>query len=80
MLTPSELTKGVRARRLSAVWSRKRLLHNGSAGSLADVFCLEGPRKESLLGEGYSTAGHPFTCEGLSVSEKELLIYYLESL
>jgi hypothetical protein len=80
VLTPAELTRGVRARRLSAVWSMKRLFHNGSAHSLSDVFCLDGPRPESELGSGFSTAGHPFTCEGLSLEEKTSLIYFVESL
>lgn len=80
VLTPSELTQGIRARRLSAVWSMKRLFHNGSAHSLADVFCLDGPRPQSQLGSGFSTAGHAFTCDGLSFEEKSSLIYFLESL
>lgn len=80
VLTPAELTKGVRARRLSAVWSLKRLFHNGSAHSLSDVFCLEGPRPDSGLGSGFSSAGHPFTCDNLSENEKTSLIAFLESL
>jgi cytochrome c5 len=80
VLTPPELTKGLRARRLSAVWSLSRLFHNGSASSLDDVFCLHGPRPPSPLGSGYSTAGHNFTCEGLSSEQKQHLIRFLESL
>lgn len=80
VLTPPELTRGLRARRLSAAWSLKRLFHNGSAHSLSDVFCLEGPRPDSGLGSGFSSAGHPFTCEGLSRDEKDSLIYFLQSL
>jgi hypothetical protein len=79
VLTPKEVTKGVRARRLSAVWSMTRLFHNGSAGSLADVFCLHGPRPPSALGPGYSTAGHAFTCDGLTRTQKQELISFLES-
>jgi len=80
VLTPPELTRGVRARRLSAVWSLKRLFHNGSAHSLSDVFCLNGPRPDSGLGSGFSSTGHPFTCDGLSRDEKKSLIAFLESL
>ena len=80
VLTPPELTKGLRARRLSAAWSMKRLFHNGSAHSLADVFCLDGERPDSGLGDGFSSAGHPFTCEGLSHAQKNSLIYFLKSL
>jgi hypothetical protein len=80
VLMPPELTKGIRARRLSAVWSMTRLFHNGSAHSLADVFCLDGPRPDSNLGSGFSSAGHPFTCDGLSHDEKLSLIHFVESL
>jgi mono/diheme cytochrome c family protein len=80
VLTPPEITKGVRARRLSAAWSLKRLFHNGSAHSLSDVFCLDGPREDSGLGDGFSSAGHPFTCQGLSHAQKTSLIYFLQSL
>jgi mono/diheme cytochrome c family protein len=79
VLTPEELTKGLRARRLSAVWSLKRIFHNGSASSLSDVFCLDGPRPASELGDGYSTAGHPFTCD-LSPADKRAAMYFVESL
>jgi hypothetical protein len=79
VLTPPELTKGIRARRLSAVWSMTRLFHNGSAHSLADVFCLDGPRPASSLGSGFDTAGHPFTC-ALPYDDKLSLIQFLESL
>lgn len=81
VLLPEELTKGIRARRLSGVWSMTRLFHNGSASSLADVFCLNGPRPASTLTSGgHSSAGHMFTCEGLSKDDKNSLIYFLESL
>jgi hypothetical protein len=79
VLTPPEITKGIRARRLSAVWSLSRLFHNGSASSLADVFCLNGPRAQSTRGAGYSTAGHMFTCDGLSDDQKRSLIAFLQS-
>ena len=80
VLTPEEITKGVRARRLTAVWSLGRLFHNGGASSLAEVFCLDGPRAESSMGPGHSTAGHSFTCQGPSGEEKRNLIAFLESL
>jgi mono/diheme cytochrome c family protein len=80
VLTPEELTGGIRARRLSGVWSMNRLLHNGSVRSLSDLFCLNGPRPQHVTGSGHSSAGHNFTCEGLSNDEKSSLIYFLESL
>jgi hypothetical protein len=80
VLTPPELTRGVRARRLTAVWSLGRLFHNGSASSLAEVFCLDGPRPASTLGPGHGTAGHDFTCRDLSTDEKHSVMAFLESL
>jgi hypothetical protein len=79
VVEPDELTRGVRARRLSGVWSMSRLFHNGSVGSLAEVFCLDGPRRENVRGSGHSTAGHAMTCD-IPRDEKLALIAFLESL
>jgi hypothetical protein len=80
VITPAEITGGLRARRLSAVWSLSRLFHNGSAHSLPDVFCLDGPRVDSGLGSGFSTAGHMFPCDLPSRDAKLNVIEFLESL
>jgi hypothetical protein len=80
VLTPPELTRGVRARRLSAVWSLGHLFHNGSASSLDEVFCLNGPRPASPPYPGHSTAGHTYTCDGLTTDEKQSLIAFLQTL
>lgn len=79
VLTPEELTGGVRARRLSGIFSRTLLLHNGSVTSLNDLFCVNGPRIPSTLGSGYSNAGHDFTCK-LAAEEKKAVMYFLQSL
>jgi hypothetical protein len=80
VVTPPELTRGVRSRRLSAVWSLGRLFHNGSASSLSDVFCLDGPRAASPPYAGRSTVGHTYTCDALSTDQKEALIAFLQTL
>lgn len=80
VLTPPEVTRGLRTRRLSAIWSQSRFFHNGSLSSLEEVFCLTGPRVPSALGAGFSTAGHSYTCDGLSVDDKNSLIAFLRSL
>ncbi len=79
VITPKEITRGLRARRLSGVWSMTRLFHNGSIESLDEVFCLDGPRKENTRGSGFSTAGHMYTCD-LPRDEKLDLIEFLESI
>jgi hypothetical protein len=79
VVAPDELTRGVRARRLSGIWSMARLLHNGSVGSLAELFCLDGPRHENVRGAGHGSAGHLVTCD-LPRDEKLALIAFLESL
>lgn len=79
ILRPYELTGGIRANHLDGIWSQDRLLHNGSLHSLRELFCLDGPRP-AAIGEGLSTAGHRYTCDGLSVDEKLDTIEFLNSL
>jgi mono/diheme cytochrome c family protein len=80
LVTPPELTYGVRARRLPGIWSWTRLFHNGQVTTLEDVFCLNGPRPASPPYPGHSTAGHAYTCDGLTTDQKESLIAFLKSL
>ncbi len=77
---PYELTQGIRAARLSGVWSMKRILHNGSLNSLEELFCLNGPRPAALPIGGMSTAGHESVCETFTREEKEDVIAFLKSL
>jgi mono/diheme cytochrome c family protein len=79
-VTPPELTYGVRARALSGIWSWGRFFHNGQLTTLEDVFCLNGPRPASPPYPGHSTAGHAYTCDGLTTDQKESLIAFLKSL
>ena len=73
------LTHGLKSPRLTGLWAQRRFLHNGALSSLAQLFCLEGPRPgghEPPLG----TQGHDFTCGGLTLEEKQALMAYVESL
>jgi mono/diheme cytochrome c family protein len=79
-VTSAELTYGVRARRLPGIWSWKRFFHNGQVTTLEDVFCLNGPRPASPAYPGHSTAGHMYTCDGLTVVQKQELMAFLQSL
>ncbi|HET6417548.1 MAG TPA: hypothetical protein VFG22_14720 [Polyangiales bacterium] len=79
LLGRDALTHGLRAQRLTGVWSAKRLLHNGSVDSLEDLFCVNGMRP-TITESPYSDRGHMFTCDGLSETEKAALIAYLRSL
>ena len=79
-VTPPELTYGVRARRLPGIWSWTRFFHNGQLTTLEDVFCLNGPRPASPPYPGHSTAGHAYTCDGLTTVQKQNLIAFLQSL
>lgn len=78
-LEPGEtLSHGIKSPRLVGTWAMKRFLHNGSVGSLEELFCVDGPRG-SVTEPAYRDAGHDFTCEGLSSSEKASLIAYLRA-
>jgi hypothetical protein len=79
LLGRDELTHGLRAQRLTGIWSAKRLLHNGSVDSLEELFCVERERP-TITESPYSDRGHMFTCDGLSSDDKAALIAYLRSL
>jgi len=72
------LTHGIKSPRIVGLWSMKRFLHNGSVGSLADLFCKSGPRGGTAE-PAYGDGGHDYTCDGLSDHEKDALIAYLLS-
>jgi hypothetical protein len=73
------LTQGLRAPRLTGVWSAQRLLHNGSIDSLESLFCMNGLRP-TIEQSPYSDRGHTFTCDGLTDDEKTALMEFLRSL
>ena len=72
------VTGGVKAPRLAGLAHMTRLLHNGSVGSLEELFCLA-PR-DPTTAEAQTSAGHPQTCDGLTPQDKALLLAYLRTL
>ena len=76
---PSEISHAIKANRLHGIWTLDRFLHNGSVGSLEELFCLEQKRPTKLV-PPFSDTGHLYTCDGLSREEKLALITYLKSL
>jgi hypothetical protein len=75
---PELVTRGVKAPRLAGLFSASRFLHNGSVGSLDELFCLK-PRANDLA-LGQTSTGHLQTCTGLDDLQKQQLIAYLRSL
>lgn len=79
LLGRDALTHGLRAPRLTGVWSARLLLHNGSVDSLEALFCIGGTRP-TIVVSPYSDRGHMFTCDGLTDAEKTALLAFLRSL
>lgn len=74
----STVTRGVKAPRLAGVFSARRMLHNGSVVGLDELFCLAPRDATTVIGQ--TSKGHTMTCDGLSGSEKQALIRYLNAL
>lgn len=74
----SLVTRGVKAPRMSGLFSQSRFLHNGSVGSLEQLFCVTPRSTDTSLGQ--LAGGHQQTCTGLTDGEKRALIEYLGSL
>ena len=70
-------TPTVKSQRLTGVWAKERLLHNGSVESLESLFCLEAPRTDDT--PVFGNVGHEFGCE-LSERERIDLIEFLRSI
>ena len=70
------LRHGLKAPRLTGLWAKDRLLHNGSVRGLADLLCLDGPRSP-IEGHGLTNGGHEFGCDELTHQEKRQLIDFL---
>ena len=71
------LPHGIKSPRLAGEWAMSRFLHNGSAGSLEDVFCLMGARP-TVTTPAYGDAGHAMTCEG-SEDVRRAMVAYLRA-
>lgn len=67
----------IKAPRLSGVWSKTRLLHNGSVNTLEELFCLEGERDDDT--PIFGNQGHEYGCE-MSLEEREDIIAFLKSI
>ena len=74
-----KLTHGVKSPRLVGQWALSRFLHNGSVGSLEDLFCVGGARGK-VTDQAFGDRGHNLTCDGLSSDEKTALIAFLKSI
>ena len=67
----------VKSPRLTGVWAKDRLLHNGSVESLESLFCLNGPRIDTT--PIFADVGHTFGCD-LSERDRIDLIEFLRSI
>ncbi len=74
----STVSRGVKAPRMAGLFSQTRLLHNGSVGSLDELFCRLPRSSDTSLGQ--RSTGHQQTCTSLTDGEKSALIEYLRSL
>ena len=70
-------THGIKAPRLTGVWAKNRLLHNGSVESLEDLFCIYGERTDDQV--IFGNIGHTFGCD-LSYLDKTDIIEFLRSI
>ena len=77
--TDSPLRHGLKAPRLTGVWAKDTLLHNGSIHGLEDLLCLNGPRVP-VTTPALANHGHEYGCDELSRDEKAQLIHYLKTL
>lgn len=73
-----ELTRGVKAPRMTGLEWQRGFLHTGSVHTLEQLFCLQ-PRPESTA-EAQGSGGHEDLCDDLGDDEKQALIAYLKSL
>ena len=70
-------THQIKAPRLTGVWAKERLLHNGSVESLEELFCMEGPRTDSR--PIFGNVGHTYGCDW-SETEKINIIEFLHTI
>ena len=74
----SYVTRSVKSPRFTGLAWQHRFLHNGSVGSLEELFCLT-PRPMVTI-PAQTAGGHLQTCDGLTAPEKQALIGFLRSL
>lgn len=73
-----EVTRGIKAPRMTGLATQTRFLHNGSVASLDELFCLT-PR-DPTRAAAQTSDGHRMTCDGLADADKQLIIEYLRTL
>ncbi len=70
-------THQIKAPRLTGVWAKERLLHNGSVDSLEELLCMNGPRLDDQ--PIFGNVGHEYGCDW-TTEEKEQIITFLRSI
>jgi len=73
------LRHGLKAPRLTGLWAKGKLLHNGSVLGLDDLLCVGGPRIP-VTEPVWANHGHEFGCDTLTEEQKADLIAFLETL
>jgi hypothetical protein len=74
---PGTMRHGLKAPRLTGLWSKDKLLHNGAVRGLEQLLCLQ--ERPSTTEWGFTAGGHEFGCE-LATPDRESLVLYLLSL
>lgn len=72
------ITYGIKARRLNGIWSKRRLMTNGSIEDLDHLFCLNGKKRNKVFRRAQSELPHHDLCD-LNFDEKENLKHFLLS-
>lgn len=70
---------GLKAPRLTGLWAKEKLLHNGSVKGLEELLCVGGDRP-AITAHGLTNIGHEFGCDDLTDQEKRQLIDFLMEL
>ena len=70
-------THQIKAPRLTGVWAKTRLLHNGSVDSLEELFCINGERNDDT--PIFGNVGHVYGCDW-SEQEKRDIIAFLRTI
>ena len=69
------ITHGVKARRLNGIWSKKRLMTNGTIEGLDHLFCLSGQKRLKVYRPAQTQMVHADLCQ-LKLEDRENLKQY----
>ena len=75
---PATLNHMLQPTRLTGMWTKPLLLHNGSVHGLDELLCVDGPR-ELVTEYGFGNQGHERGCD-LGPDDKDALIGFLLTL